>query len=61
MNEAVALLDQWLSRVSDRELFSAAEVTDLLLDFRTALTREPEAVVDEAETVPEPEPEPQPV
>lgn len=40
MDEAIALLDTWLATVSSRNMFTADEVQDLLLDFRVALTRD---------------------
>jgi hypothetical protein len=43
ITEAVALIDRGLGEISDRNLLSAAEVADLLLDVRSLLT----AKVDE--------------
>ena len=39
--EALAVIDQALGRVSNRELVSTGEVADLLLDVRTLLTAVP--------------------
>ena len=36
--EALAVIDQALGRVSNREVVSSGEVADLLLDVRTLLT-----------------------
>jgi hypothetical protein len=36
--EALSLIDEGLSRLQSRELISANEVADLLLDVRTLLT-----------------------
>lgn len=36
--EAMSLIDEGLSRLQSRELISANEVADLLLDVRTLLT-----------------------
>jgi hypothetical protein len=36
--EALSLIDEGLSRLQGRELISAKEVADLLLDVRTLLT-----------------------
>jgi len=37
VDEALALIDQRLGTLSNRELVSASEVSDLLLDVRTLL------------------------
>ena len=37
INEALALIDQGLGELLDRELMSTTEVADLLLDVRTLL------------------------
>jgi hypothetical protein len=39
--EALAVIDQALGRVSNREVVSSVEVADLLLDVRTLLTAVP--------------------
>jgi hypothetical protein len=39
MDEAIALLNRWLSLTTSRSTFTSAEVQDLLLDFRQAITR----------------------
>jgi hypothetical protein len=39
IDEAIALIDRGLGQFSERSLVSAAEVADLLLDVRTALTK----------------------
>lgn len=38
IDEALAVIDQALQSVSGRELVSSAEVADVLLDLRSALT-----------------------
>jgi hypothetical protein len=38
--DPVALVDEALSTMTSRELVSASEVTDLLLDVRSAITGE---------------------
>lgn len=38
IDEALKLIDAGLGRTMSRELMSTAEVTDLLLDLRTALS-----------------------
>jgi len=43
IDEALALIDRGLGDCSDRQILSAAEVADLLLDVRSLLTR-PEAL-----------------
>ena len=45
--EALTLIDEGLSRLQSRELISANEVADLLLDVRTLLTAT-ESLADEA-------------
>lgn len=54
IDEALKLIDAGLGRTMSRELMSTAEVTDLLLDVRTALsnTLSADAIVDEP--IPEP-------
>jgi hypothetical protein len=39
IDEAIELIDRGLGQFSERSLVSAAEVADLLLDVRTALTK----------------------
>jgi hypothetical protein len=39
--EALAVIDQALGRVSNRDVVSSVEVADLLLDVRTLLTAVP--------------------
>lgn len=39
MDEAIKLLEEWLSLTSSRTTFTSQEIADLLLDFRQALTR----------------------
>jgi hypothetical protein len=39
IDEAIRLIDRGLGQFSERSLVSAAEVADLLLDVRTALTK----------------------
>ena len=39
IDEAIQLIDRGLGQFSERNLVSAAEVADLLLDVRTALTK----------------------
>jgi hypothetical protein len=39
ITEALLIVDEGLSRLQSRELVSAGEVADLLLDLRTTLTR----------------------
>jgi hypothetical protein len=39
IDEAIQLIDRGLGQFSERSLVSAAEVADLLLDVRTALTK----------------------
>lgn len=41
VNEARELIDRWLQETVDRELFSADEVRDHLLDLRVQLVDEP--------------------
>ena len=38
VEEALALIDKGLGGLTERQLVSASEVTDLLLDVRTALS-----------------------
>jgi hypothetical protein len=45
IHEALALIDQGLGTLMDRELVSSNEVTDLLLDVRTLLSRPSEELV----------------
>lgn len=45
--EALTLVDEGLSRLQSRELISANEVADLLLDVRTLLTATEPALTDE--------------
>lgn len=42
VGEAVAVIDQALARMMQRDLVSSTEVADLLLDLRTLLTTESE-------------------
>lgn len=44
IEEALALIDAGLGVLTDRQLVSTAEVTDLLLDVRSLLSSEPTAV-----------------
>jgi hypothetical protein len=46
--EALTLIDEGLSRLQSRELISANEVADLLLDVRTLLTATDSSLADEA-------------
>ena len=39
ITEAVALIDRGLGDISERSLVSTAEISDLLLDVRSLLTR----------------------
>ena len=39
VNEAVSIVDRALGSLLHRELVSASEVTDVLLDFRSALNK----------------------
>jgi hypothetical protein len=55
LTEALILVDDGLSRLQSRELVSANEVADLLLDLRTLLTRAADPVVgdlDDLDDVP---------
>jgi hypothetical protein len=45
ISEALALIDQGLGTLLDRELVSSNEVTDLLLDVRTLLARPEDELV----------------
>ena len=45
IDEVLALIDRGLGDFSDRQLLSAGEVADLLLDVRSLLTR-PEALAN---------------
>jgi hypothetical protein len=45
IHEALALIDQGLGTLMDRELVSSNEVTDLLLDVRTLLSRPSEELI----------------
>jgi hypothetical protein len=45
IDEALALIDQGLGTLLDRELVSSNEVTDLLLDVRTLLSRTSDELV----------------
>ena len=45
IHEALALIDQGLGTLGERELVSSNEVTDLLLDVRTLLSRPDEEMV----------------
>ncbi len=38
LNEALAVIDEALAKLAQRELMSATEVADVLLDVRTLLT-----------------------
>jgi len=46
INEALALIDRGLGTLLDRELVSSNEVTDLLLDVRTLLSRSAEELAE---------------
>ena len=41
LEEVVALIDEGLGGLTERQLVSAAEVTDLLLDVRSLLSEAP--------------------
>jgi hypothetical protein len=45
INEALALIDQGLGTLLDRQLVSTNEVADLLLDVRTLLSKPSEELV----------------
>ena len=53
LSEAVTLIDEGLAHVQHRELVSANEVADLLLDVRLLLAAPPATTEDLADT-PEP-------
>ncbi len=44
--EALSVVDRALSSFMHRELVSSSEVTDVLLDVRTALNRSPQSSTD---------------
>lgn len=44
IEEALALIDAGLGIMTDRQLVSTTEVTDLLLDVRSLLSSEPSSV-----------------
>ncbi|MDH3678834.1 MAG: hypothetical protein OEV40_02670 [Acidimicrobiia bacterium] len=44
IEEALALIDAGLGVMTDRQLVSTSEVTDLLLDVRSLLSSEPSSV-----------------
>jgi hypothetical protein len=46
--DALSLIDEGLSRLQGRELISANEVADLLLDVRTLLTAPATPLTDES-------------
>ena len=50
--EAMSVIDQALSTMQHRELVSASEVSDLLLDLRLLLATAPEVLVVEEIPVP---------
>lgn len=52
--EAIALIDSGLGVTMSRELMSAGEVTDLLLDVRTILAAAPVRDLVPEDVVPEP-------
>lgn len=52
--EAIALIDSGLSMTMSRELMSAGEVTDLLLDVRTILAAAPAADLLTDDAIPAP-------
>lgn len=54
LTEAVSLIDEGLAQVQHRELVSANEVADLLLDVRLLLAAPPATTEDLAEVAPEP-------
>jgi hypothetical protein len=54
LNEAVTLIDEGLAHVQHRELVSANEVADLLLDVRLLLAAPPATTEDLADAAPEP-------
>lgn len=53
LTEAVTLIDEGLAHVQSRELVSANEVADLLLDVRLLLAAPPATTKDLAEAAPE--------
>lgn len=52
LTEAVTLIDEGLAQVQHRELVSANEVADLLLDVRILLASSPATTEDLAEVAP---------
>jgi len=54
LTEAVTLIDEGLAHVQHRELVSANEVADLLLDVRLLLAAPPATTEDLADSAPEP-------
>lgn len=52
--EAIALIDSGLNMTMSRELMSAGEVTDLLLDVRTILAASPAAELTPEDVIPTP-------
>ncbi len=54
LTEALGLIDQGLAHVQHRELVSANEVADLLLDVRLLLAAPPVSSADLAEVDPTP-------
>lgn len=54
LNEAMTLIDEGLAHVQHRELVSANEVADLLLDVRILLAAPAATTGDLAEIAPEP-------
>ncbi len=53
LNEAVTLIDEGLANVQQRELVSANEVADLLLDVRLLLAAPPATTEDLTDAAPE--------
>lgn len=54
LTEAVTLIDEGLAHVQHRELVSANEVADLLLDVRLLLAAPPATTEDLVDAAPEP-------
>ncbi len=52
--EAIALIDSGLGVTMSRELMSAGEVTDMLLDVRTILAAAPSRDLVPEDVIPEP-------
>ncbi len=54
LTEALTLIDEGLSTVQHRELVSATEVADLLLDVRILLAAQPATTEDLTDVTPAP-------